>query len=174
MDEIRYPIGKFDYSTEPSEEERNEILRSMTELPAALAKKVVNLSHEQLDTVYREGGWTIRQVVHHLADSHLNGYMRIKTALTEDDPTIRTYDEVKYAELPDAKNSQIETSLLMLASINDRLIYMFTKLGEDEFNKYYIHPEAGNIKVSTALALYHWHIRHHYMHIQKLIEREHW
>ncbi len=174
MENIRYPIGHFNYSNLPGAENISELLKSLTELPAAIAKRVINLNNEQLNTTYRENGWTIRQVVHHMADSHLNGYARIKTALTESEPAIQAYDEVKWSNLPDASGGPIETSLLMLASINDRLIYLYSKLDESDFNKYYIHPEAGNIKLSTALSLYHWHLRHHFAHINNLIEKESW
>jgi uncharacterized damage-inducible protein DinB len=143
-------------------------------LPERLGAALSGLSDAQLDTPYREGGWTVRQLVHHIADSHLNSYVRFRLALTEDWPTIKPYDEARWAELPDARLLPIEPSLLLVESLHKRWVGLLEAMSEDDFGKGFHHPERGSQDLATTLALYDWHARHHTAHITGLRARKGW
>ena len=173
-DDLRYPIGEFDKNFEISPASRSERIMTITELPETLAKAVEDLSDDQLDTEYRPGGWTLRQTVHHVADSHANSLIRFKLALTEDEaPTIRPYYEDRWAELGDSK-LPIGVSLNMLESIHMRWVALMDSMSEDDFKKTFIHPETGPWTLEAALALYAWHSKHHTAHITSLRNRMSW
>ncbi len=157
----RYPIGKFDKNIIVTSEMRNEFINTIEELSAELRKEVEPLNDEQLNTRYREGGWTVKQVVHHLPDSHLNSYVRFKLALTENNPTIKTYEEHLWAELKDSFETPISVSLTLLESLHTRWAVLLRSLTDEEFSKTIQHPEWGNISLNTMLAMYAWHCKHH-------------
>ena len=173
-EDLRFPIGKFDRSFEASSETRAERIQTLKDLPARLTEAVDTLDDLQLDTQYRPGGWTVRQTVHHLPDSHANALIRFKLALTEDEPpTIRPYYEDRWAELGDNK-LPIGVSLNMLESIHTRWVALMDSMSEDDFKKTFIHPETGPWTLEGALALYAWHSEHHTAHITSLRERMGW
>lgn len=170
---LSYPIGEFDKNVELSLENREKNIDTIVDLPNKLRAVVENLSDEQLDTPYREGGWTVRQTVHHLADSHINSICRFKLALTEENPTIRPYFEDRWAELADSK-MPINVSLTILDGIHSRWIVLLKSLTEGDFARKLKHPDSGEWTVEGFLALYGWHSRHHLAHITHLIERKGW
>lgn len=170
----RYPIGRFDRKINVTIEMRNEFIKTIESLPPQLKKEVENLSQQQLDIPYRDGGWTIRQVVHHLPDSHINSYVRFKLALTEDGPAIKTYEEHLWAELPDSLKTPIEVSLNLLESLHTRWAILLRSLTDEQFEKTFQHPEWGNITLSKTLALYAWHSKHHLAHITDLKKKMGW
>lgn len=168
----RYPIGKFEASMiDPSR--REEYVQIYSELPRKLAAAVEGLSDAQLDTPYRDGGWTLRQTVHHLADSHMNGLIRIKFALTEDSPEIKPYFEDRWARLPDSI-MPLEPSLKILEGVHARLAEIFRGLSEAQFSRTYVNPESGPWTIDGFIALYAWHSRHHTAHITSTRERNGW
>ncbi|OEH91572.1 YfiT family bacillithiol transferase [Bacillus solimangrovi] len=171
--DLRYPIGEFDYVGDPTQEIVESWIKEIESTPSQLKKAVSGLSDEQLDKVYREGGWTVRQVVHHIVDSHINSYTRFKLALTEDNPTIKLYEEAKWAELPDTK-LPIEVSLQLLESLHIRWVVLLRSLNKAELEKTFQHPESGTVKLSTNVGIYAWHGRHHIAHITSLRERMNW
>ncbi len=171
--DLRYPIGKFNGQPPANEGERQELLKSIEEAPAKLRAAVQGLSDKQLDTAYREGGWTVRQVVHHVPDSHLNSYIRFKWALTEEEPTIKPYYEDRWAELPDSK-MPIQVSLTMLDCLHQRWANLLRSFKGDDWKKTLRHPELGVMTLDKMLALYAWHGRHHVAHITGLRERMGW
>jgi uncharacterized damage-inducible protein DinB len=170
----RYPIGKFDWSGTSTEAERRKFIAQIEGTPAKLRAAVKGLTEQQLDTPYRDGGWTVRQVVHHLPDSHMNGYVRFKLAATEDQPTIKTYEEELWAELPDAKTAPIEPSLALLESLHYRWVLFLKSLRAEDYARKLKHPELGEVVLDKYLALYAWHGRHHVAHITSLRERMKW
>lgn len=174
MSDLRYPIGKFTYNSPPSEDERKKLIADIAATPVALRSAVQGLSPAQLDTPYRDGGWTVRQVVHHIPDSHLNAYVRFKLALTEDHPTIKPYMEERWAELHDSRSTPIETSLGLLESLHDRWVHLLNSLTPEEWKKSFNHPELGTVPLEKNLALYSWHGRHHVAHITELRRRMGW
>ena len=174
INDLRYPIGEFDRSYEVSPAARAERIKVITELPSAVAIAVTGLSERQLDTEYRPDGWTVRQTVHHIADSHSNSLTRFKLALTEDSPpTIRPYYEERWAELGDSK-LPVDVSLKMIEAIHTRWVALLDTMNEDDFKREFVHPETGNWPLEGALALYAWHSQHHTAHITRLREREGW
>lgn len=173
MTDPRYPIGRFEAPATLTGRERTALIDAVAAMPGAMERAVGGLSQPQLDTPYREGGWTVRQVVHHVPDSHLNAYVRFKLALTEAEPTIKPYDEALWAELPDARG-EIATSLALLAALHARWVALLRALGDVEFARTYLHPELGTVSLERALALYAWHGRHHVAHITSLRERRGW
>lgn len=173
-DDLRYPIGRFTPPNSATPEDRQEWIREIDGFPDSLEMAVQDLSDEQLDTPYRPAGWTVRQVVHHVADSHANAYVRFRLALTEDSPTIKPYDEAAWADLADARSALIESSLVMLTGIHERWVRLLSSMSEADWEKAYIHPEGGRTPLSRALAMYAWHGRHHVAHITTLAEREGW
>ena len=170
----RYPIGRFDRNINITREMRSDFIKTIETLPSQLKKEVENLSPQQLDTPYRDGGWTIRQVVHHIPDSHINSYVRFKLALTEDNPQIKTYEESLWAELPDTFNTPIEISLQLLDSVHKRWAILLRSLTDEQFEKTFQHPEWGNITLEKTLALYAWHSKHHLAHITELKKKMGW
>jgi hypothetical protein len=175
MEDLRYPIGQFRYEGEPDEQRLGQWIDEIAEAPSNLRAVVAGLSADQLDTPYREKGWTVRQVVHHLPDSHLNAYTRLKLALTEDAPVIRPYDEARWAELPDARQGPIEISLNLLESLHHRWVLLLRQLTPADFRRQFMHPEHGRpFQVQESLALYAWHGRHHVAHIASLRRRMAW
>jgi uncharacterized damage-inducible protein DinB len=170
LDELRYPIGRFNPAAAGSRANQIETLRR---LPERLRAAVDGLDASQLDTPYRDGGWTVRQLVHHVADSHGNSYMRIKMALTESDPVIFAYDEAAWAKLPDSK-MPIEASLPMIDALHARLVTLLETMTEADYQKTFRHPERGQVTLANNLALYDWHSRHHTAHITRLRERMGW
>jgi len=175
MDEtLQYPVGKFRRPEKVSEEQRQASIGSIAETPARLRSAVAGLSPAQLATPYRPGGWTVRQVVHHLPDSHMNSYVRFRLALTEDEPTIKPYDEARWAELTDAKTAPIEASLALLENLHERWVALLRSLSAADWTRTFRHPEMGVMTLEQNLALYDWHGRHHVAHITSLREREGW
>lgn len=170
----RYPIGKFDRNVIVTKEMRREFINTIETLPAQLRKEVENLSKPQLDTPYRDGGWTVRQVVHHLPDSHLNAYVRFKLALTEDNPKIKSYEEHLWAELQDTFETPIELSLNLLDLLHKRWIILLNSLTDEQFQRTMQYPDWGNITIDKTLGLYAWHSRHHLAHITKLKKKMGW
>ena len=174
MTDLRFPIGKFHYEGPPNETQKREFLNNIAQTPANLRAAVKGLSETQLDTPYRPGGWTVRQVVHHVPDSHLNSYVRFKLALTEHEPTIKPYAEDRWAELADTETTPIEVSLTMLDSLHDRWVRLLRSLSPEDWKRTFRHPELGSMDLEKTLALYSWHGRHHVAHITNLREREGW
>jgi DinB family protein len=176
MDDPRYPTGRFQRPTAPlSAEQRRAMIDVIARTPADLRRAVDALSPQQLDTPYRDGGWTVRQVVHHVPDSHLNAYTRFKLALTEEVPMIKPYDEARWANLSDVRDTPIETSLSLLESLHDRWVRLLRAMGPDQFARKLSHPEwDGPTSLDVFLGLYAWHGPHHVAHVTKLRERMGW
>jgi uncharacterized damage-inducible protein DinB len=175
MSDLRYPIGKFAWAGKLAAQERREKIEAIAALPKNLRAAVKGLSEAQLDTPYRDGGWTVRQVVHHLADSHLNAYVRVRLALTEDVPQVKPYKEAKWAELEDARTAPIAVSLEMLDALHARWAMLLKSLKESDFARTFTHPEhKGPLTLDWILAMYAWHGRHHTAHITALCERMGW
>lgn len=169
----RYPIGKLQPPAASTPAIRAVQIETLRLLPERLKAAVAGLSDSQLDTPYRDGGWTVRQVVHHFADSHANSYIRFKLALTEDWPTIKAYDEAAWARLPDSK-MPIAPSIDFVAGVHARLVGLLQSIPEEDFQKGFNHPERGRMTLATNLAIYDWHSRHHVAHITSLRERMGW
>jgi len=169
----RYPIGKF-RRAEAELSNHAAAIATIAALPENLRSSVYGLSPQQLDTPYREGGWTVRQLVHHIADSHLNAYARIRLALTEDWPTIKPYEEKLWAELPDARTAPVDISLDLLDALHRRWVLLLRSLTEEQWQRGYTHPVNGRQSVAEAIAMYDWHSRHHAAHITELRKRMHW
>jgi uncharacterized damage-inducible protein DinB len=174
MTDQRFPIGKFSYAGPMSAEQKSECLDEIEQTPSRMRAAVAGLSDTQLDTPYREGGWTVRQVVHHVPDSHMNSYMRFKLALTEENPTIRPYAEDLWAELPEAKNAPVEVSLRLMENLHGRWILFLRGLKPEDWQRTFRHPKLGSMSLEKNLALYAWHGRHHVAHITGLRERMGW
>jgi len=172
--DLRYPVGKFDMQGEVTDGQRPALIQQIADTPTNLRAAVKGLNEQQLDTTYRPGGWTVRQVVHHLPDSHMNSYIRFKLAVTEQQPTIKPYEEALWAELFDAKTAPIETSLLLLEALHQRWVMFLQSLKPANFARTLLHPENGVMKVDTLLRLYAWHGRHHVAHITALRTRMGW
>lgn len=166
----RYPIGKFQYERAKTAQERNQRIERIAAVPQQMRTLVEGLSETQLETPYREGGWTIRQVVHHVPDSHLNSYVRYKLALTEQEPPIKPYDEAAWAKLPDSRGA-IEPSLRLLEGLHERWTGLMRALTEEQWERKVMHPEQGLITLEWLLALYAWHGDHHLAHVRQA--REH-
>lgn len=172
----RYPVGPFVPSTGPlPPQRRSELIRTVAAAPDALRQAVSGLDQGQLDTPYREGGWTVRQVVHHVPDSHLNAYVRFRWALTEDAPLIKPYDEKGWARLPDARHAPVAPSLRLLEALHARWVLLLQALEPDSFRRRLRHPDFDEpLTVDTLLELYAWHGRHHVAHVTALRRREGW
>jgi uncharacterized damage-inducible protein DinB len=173
LEDLRFPIGRFSPTASGMAGIRAAHIQTLRMLPERLREAVSGLSDSQLDTPYREGGWTVRQVVHHFADSHANSYIRFKLALTEDSPTIKPYDEAAWALLPDSK-MPIEPSLDFVSGLHARLVGVVESMSEADFAKGFNHPERGRMTLANNLALYDWHSRHHLAHITSLRARMGW
>lgn len=161
----RYPLGKYEFPKEISSQQLAIWIQEVKDLPKQLRQALDGFTEEQLDLPYREGGWTVRQVVNHLADSHINSYTRFRLALTEDQPTIKTYDEQLWAELPDAKLAPVEISLQLLESLHLRWGLLLESLSAQDFKRCFMHPELGEVSLDVNVGLYAWHGKHHVAHI---------
>ena len=173
LDDLRYPIGRFSSTGQQRARHSRGAHSDVALLPERLQAAVAGLNDAQLDTPYREGGWTVRQVVHHVADSHAMAYIRCKLALTEDWPTIKPYDEAAWAKLADSR-LPIEASLAMIEALHARWVALLESMTEEDFRKGYNHPERGRVDLAKALAMYDWHSRHHTAHITSLRARQGW
>ena|SRR5579859_2121178 len=174
MADPRFPIGKFHYEGAPTKSLRQKFIGEIERTPAAIRAAVQGLSPQQLDTPYREGGWSVRQVVHHVPESHMNAYIRFKLALTEDEPTIKPYEQDRWAKLADVQTTPIEVSLALLESLHERWVRLLGALGEDDWKRSFIHPEMGVVPLEKNLALYAWHGKHHTAHVTELRKRMNW
>jgi hypothetical protein len=174
MSDLRFPIGKFELKAEITSGQRSALIESLAEAPARLRAAVEGLSPQQLGEPYRPEGWTLRQVAHHLPDSHLNGYTRFKLALTEVEPAIKTYEEKRWAELEDGRNADPEISLRLLESLHERWVILLRSLTLEDFGHTLKHPEWRVMSLDGALQLYEWHGRHHIAHITSLRRRKGW
>lgn len=172
--DMRYPIGKYKLDAPLSSEKRHQYITQIEQAPALLRQAVNGLSPQQLDTTYRPDGWTVRQVVHHLADSHLNNYVRIRLALTEPEPMVKPYHEDRWAELFDARTAEISLSMQLLDALHARWILLLKSLKEEDFQTVYHHPENGRMTLDHSTSLYAWHGRRHTAHITGLRERMGW
>jgi hypothetical protein len=172
--DLRYPVGPFVRPAQVSDDERAALVDEVAALPDRLAAAVIGLDELQLDTPYREGGWTVRQVTHHVADSHVNAYTRFRLALTEDVPTIRPYDETRWAVLADAQRGPVGPSLALLAALHSRWTQLLRSLAPADFARRLHHPETGTHTLDQLLATYAWHGRHHVAHVTALRERMRW
>ncbi len=170
----RYPTGKFAMPPQITPARRQEAIEEIASLPAKLRAAVKGLDEAQLDTPYREGGWTLRQVVHHVPDSHINAFVRLKLALTEDKPSIKPYNEAAWAELADSKAAPIESSQTLLDSVHARWDRLWRSLTPEHFARVLVHPEHGERNVDWLLFLYEWHGKHHTAHITELRKQEGW
>jgi len=166
----RYPIGPFVFDPSITPESRAESIRAIAEFPRRLRSTVAPLTDPQLETPYREGGWTVRQVVHHVVDSHVNAYVRFRWALTEDAPTLKAYDEKAWAELPDAKTGRVALSLDLLGALHARWAALLEGMTQDDFTRTIVHPESGPQPLDRFLQLYAWHGRHHFAHVLLVAE----
>ncbi len=174
LDELKYPIGRFSPPDSSMAGIRAANIATLCLLPERLRSAVDGLSAAQIDTPYREGGWTVRQVVHHLADSHANSFVRFKLALTEDWPTIKAYDEAAWAKLTDSVALPVEVSLTLIEALHMRWVTLLESMTEEQFQRGYIHPSSGRQTLAHALAIYDWHSRHHTAHIVQLRQTQGW
>lgn len=174
LEQLRFPVGKFDVAARVRDEELPGFIGEIAQAPALLRAAVSGLSEAQLETPYRPEGWTVRQVVHHLPDSHMNSLIRMKLALTEDEPMIKTYEEQLWAELPDGRSAPVGLSLRLLDALHARWVYMLEALGPGQLPRCFRHPQLGGVSVRVAIAFYAWHGRHHIAHITSLRRREGW
>ena len=172
--DLRYPIGRFQYKSENTEEQRREFIDRIEKTPGRLRAAVADLNQQQLDTAYRPGGWTVRQLVHHVADSHIHSFTRFRLALTEDRPAIKGYDQDRWAELPDARTAPVEVSLSLLESLHRRWVLLLRSLTAADFARTFVHSELGPVTLDGNLALYAWHGDHHTAHITALRTRMGW
>lgn len=175
LEQLRYPIGKFEVPTTITAAVREEWISVLEHLPQRLETMVSKLSEEQLETPYRPGGWTVRQLVHHISDSHHNSYIRFKWALTEDTPIIKPYDEKAWAELFDTRTAPIQMSLDHLKAIHTKLVFLLKGVSEDQLQRKFVHPD-GNVAstLEENIGRYAWHSNHHFAHIANLVQRECW
>ena len=173
LDTLRYPICRFKPPAENTAATRREHIETLRLLPERIREAVTGLTERQLDTPYREGGWTVRQLVHHVADSHANSYIRFKLALTEDWPTIKPYDEAAWAKLADSR-LPIDGSLVFIEALHARWVALLESLTDKDFERGFNHPENGRQSLARALAIYDWHSCHHTAHITRLRERQGW
>jgi uncharacterized damage-inducible protein DinB len=175
VESVRYPVGDFTIDPDVTPAKRRRWLEQMAEMPRVLAAAVDGLDERQLDTSYREGGWTPRQVVHHLADAHMNGFVRFKLALTEDAPPIKTYEEARWAETADVREGPVEASLRLLAALHQRWLILLRSLTDAQFaGRAFSHPDRGLMTIDKAIQLYAWHGIHHAGHITGLRARRGW
>jgi len=175
LEKLKYPIGHLECPIYITEKHISDWIYELEIFPSKLENLVKGLSALQLEVTYREGGWTLRQLIHHIADSHHHSYTRFKWALTEDKPLIKAYEEKDWAKLFDANTAPIQLSLDYIKALHGKLVYLLRGLSEEELERFYIHPE-GNIEITIAenIGKYAWHGNHHYAHIENLIKREGW
>jgi uncharacterized damage-inducible protein DinB len=174
MEDLRYPIGKFSHQGPLTEEARRACIRSIADAPARFAAAVAGLTPGEIDTPYREGGWSVRQTVHHVADSHINAYCRFKLAMTENNPTIKPYEEKLWAETFDSRAADVGVSLTLLEKLHERWVLLLQAMTPGDFSRKLVHPESGPMDLDRLLALYAWHGRHHEAHIVNLRKRQGW
>ncbi len=174
METLQYPIGRFDWAGKLAKGDRTSWIRTIAGTPSALRDAIAGLNAEQLDVPYREGGWTVQQVVHHYADDHLNSYVRFKLALTEDAPLIKGYLQGSWAELPDARSGPVAPSLQLLAALHERWVMAWESLSETDWERTFVHPVRGPVSLDHLAALYAWHGLHHVAQINGLRERNGW
>ena len=175
MSDPRYPNGRFSVEDQISPERRTGFIAEIAGAPAQYRAAIKGLSEAQFDTPYREGGWTVRQVIHHVPDSHMNAYLRFKLALTEENPTIKPYEESLWANLPDTANTTVGVSVVMLEALHRRWVNLLKSLTEEQWSRTYFHPEQGKaLRLDWALAMYAWHGNHHLAHINSLRDRMGW
>ncbi len=174
LEQLKFPTGEYQSPETISEKEILNWISSITTLPEKLSKIVTNLSYEELDWIYRPEGWSIKQVVHHLADSHMNSFIRFKLAMTEENPTIRPYIQERWAEMPDANNAEIASSLHILDGVHERMTLLFESLSPEEWKTTFYHPEQGDKRLALdwMLGLYAWHSNHHLAHVEQAIKYE--
>lgn len=173
--DLRYPIGKFRLEAAVTDRRREDWIAEIAAAPNQVRAAIAGLAPWQLDTPYRPEGWTVRQVVHHLPDSHLNAYTRFKLALTEETPTIKPYEEARWAELPDGRTGPPEVSLMLLDALHARWVYLLRAMAPNDYRRAFLHPEQGRtIGLDWVLGMYAWHGRHHVAHITSLRAREGW
>ena len=172
--DLRYPIGKFQWPVTVSAEERARNIATLWTQPQRLRDAIQGLSEAQIQTPYREGGWTVRQVVHHVPESHMNSYIRFKLALTESNPTVKPYDEAAWARLSDVDSTPVETSLCLLENLHGRWDKLLRSLSEADWKREFVHPQMGPVSLEKNLALYAWHGDHHIAHITELRRRNGW
>ena len=174
MDDLRFPVGRFQRPESLSDEQRRAAIQTIADTPKNFRAAVAGLNDSQLDTPYRPDGWTVRQVVHHVPDSHMNAYTRFKLALTEDQPTVKPYDEAAWALLEDARSTPIETSLTLLDAVHDRMVRVLRAMSPSDYSRTLFHPENGVMTIDQLLAMYEWHGKHHTAHITNLRARNGW
>jgi hypothetical protein len=174
MDDLRFPIGRFQRPASLTPDQRRAAIETIASAPMNLRAAVRGLDEAQLDTPYRPDGWTVRQVVHHVPDSHMNAFVRFKLALTEDTPTIKPYDEAAWATLVDAQTTPTEVSLTLLDCLHDRWLRILRAMSPSDFERKLSHPENGIMNLDQMLALYEWHGRHHVAHVTNLRDRNGW
>lgn len=174
IDSLRYPIGIIKFPLKITSEHINKYIADLRALPSELISAVDGLNEEQLNTPYREGGWTIKQVVHHIADSHMNGYIRVKWALTEDEPLIKAYEQDEWVKLKDTGCSPVSASIKLIDGLHERWANLVEALSEEELNKKLKHPENSYDRVSQIICVYAWHGKHHTAHITSLRNRMGW
>lgn len=174
MSDPRYPIGKFTYNSPPDQQQRQKFIQDIEQAPAALRAAVQGLSPQQIETPYRDGGWTVRQLVHHVPDSHMNAYVRFRLALTEDAPTIKPYMEDRWAKLPDVQSIPLEVSLSLLDSMHTRWVSLLRSMEPQDWKRTFNHPELGSVSLDKSLGLYAWHGRHHVAHVTELRKKMSW
>ncbi|WP_445955143.1 YfiT family bacillithiol transferase [Yeosuana sp.] len=173
--QLKYPIGKFDIPSNISREQIESWISILEHFPERLENLVQDLSDEQLDTVYRPNGWTVRQVIHHVSDSHHHSYTRFKWALTEDNPVIKAYYEDRWGELADSKTGPIDMSIQHLKAIHFKLVFLLKTVSEADLNKAFIHPDTNEeVLLKQNIGIYAWHSNHHYAHIENLLKRNKW
>ena len=173
-EDLRYPVGQFQWPASITPQDRAVWIDVIAGAPARLRQAASGLSEDQLDTPYREHGWTVREVIHHVPESHMNSYIRFKLALTENEPTIKPYDEAAWAKLPDTSRTPIEVSLALLDNLHRRWVILLRELPEASWQRTFRHPEIGLITLEKNLALYAWHSNHHIGHITELRRRKGW
>lgn len=166
LETLRFPIGRWQPVANPTPEQCNEWIDRIEQAPSELRAAVAGISAAELATPYRPDGWTLRQVVHHLPDSHMNAYIRFRMALTEDEPTVKPYDEKGWAELPDGKSAPIDLSLDLFEQIHNRLVILLRSLDSEAMNRRFIHPEDGILTIAETVGVYAWHGDHHIAHIR--------
>lgn len=174
MSDPRYPVGPFEPRLQLTSEERRGMIEQIAATPARMREAIAGLDDAKLDTPYRDGGWTVRQVIHHVPDSHMNAFIRLKLALTEERPTIKPYDEAAWAKLPDARDTPVEVSMAILESVHSRWTGLLRALSDEQFRRTLLHPEHGVMTIDWLVSMYAWHGRHHVGHITSLRERLRW
>ena len=175
LEHKKYPIGKFKDKDEITDQDIDRYIKTIKDFPSKLKHLVEHWNDDQLDTQYREGGWKVRQLINHISDSHMNSYIRFKLALTEDNPTIKSYDEAKWAELQDSFSMEIKPALLILKGLHKRWVYELNCLTNRDFESTFFHPEENrNITLRESIAFYSWHCNHHFSHLEKLKLEKGW